>query len=80
MENKIGEGVSSEVEGQSLLDSAYRCDLFEVVVTLLIGWYWEQPIAPVFCEEFVTFFTKVKSWSHRALFVWDLICRGKRVA
>ena len=30
--------------------------------------------------EFVTFFAKVKSWSHRALFVWDLICCGKRIA
>lgn len=34
----------------------------------------------VFGEEFVTFFAKVKSWSHRALFVWDLICYGKRIA
>ena len=34
----------------------------------------------MFCEEFVTFFAKVKSWSQHALFVWDLICCGKRIA
>ena len=35
-----GKGVTEAVEGQSFLDSAYRCYLFEVVVTLLVGWYW----------------------------------------
>ena len=38
------------------------------------------PNTQVFGEEFVTFFTKVKSWSQHALFVWDLICCGKRIA
>ena len=30
-----GKGVACEVEGQSLLDTANRCNLFEVVVTPL---------------------------------------------
>ena len=36
------EGVASKVEGQSLLDSAYCCYLFEVVVALLVCGYREQ--------------------------------------
>lgn len=35
-------GVACEVEGQSFLDAANRCYLFEIVVALLITWYWEQ--------------------------------------
>ena len=42
------------MEGQSLLDTANRCNLFEVVVTLLIGRYWEQSIVAattlIFCQ------------------------------
>ena len=37
---KRGKGVAEAVEGQSLLDAANRCNLFEIVVTLLVGWYW----------------------------------------
>ena len=36
-----GKGVAEAVEGQSLLNTANRCNLFEVVVTLLISWYRE---------------------------------------
>ena len=39
-----GEGVAGEVEGQSFFNTANRCDLFEVVVTLLIGGYREQSV------------------------------------
>lgn len=46
--------MSQAVEGQSLLDSTNRCNLFEVVVTLLIAWYWEQlairTTTLVFCQ------------------------------
>ena len=38
---KRGKGVSGQVKGQTLLDTANRSNLFEVVVTLLIGGYWE---------------------------------------
>ena len=37
-------GVAGKVEGQSFLDTANRSNLFEVVVTLLIGGYWEQSV------------------------------------
>lgn len=47
--------MTCEVEGQSLLDSAYRGDLFEVVITLLITWYREQlairATTLVFCQD-----------------------------
>ena len=46
--------MSREVEGQSFLDSTNRCNLFEVVVTLLIGGYREQSVVAattlVFCQ------------------------------
>ena len=32
--------MSREVEGQPFIDSANSSNLFEVVVTLLVGWYW----------------------------------------
>lgn len=48
------EGVACQVEGQSFLNSANRCNLFEVVVTLLIGGYREQSVVAattlVFCQ------------------------------
>ena len=47
-------GVAGEVEGQSFLNTANRCNLFEVVVTLLIGRYREQSIVTattlIFCQ------------------------------
>ena len=46
--------MSRTVEGQSFLNSTNRSNLFEVVVTLLIGWYWEQSIVAattlIFCQ------------------------------
>ena len=49
-----GEGVAGKVEGQSFLNTANRCNLFEVVVTLLIGGYREQSIVAattlIFCQ------------------------------
>ena len=48
------ECVSGEVKGQSLLDTANRSNLFEVVVTLLIGGYREQSVVAattlIFCQ------------------------------
>ena len=47
-------GVAGEVEGQSFLNTANRSNLFEVVVTLLIGGYWEQSVIAattlIFCQ------------------------------
>ena len=31
-------------------------------------------------QKVVTFFEKVKIWSHLSLFVWDWICRARRIA
>ena len=46
--------MSCQVEGQSLLDAANRSNLFEVVVTLLIGGYREQSVVAaatlIFCQ------------------------------
>ena len=51
---KCGKGVAGKVEGQSFLDAANRCNLFEVVVTLLVGWYREQSVVAattlIFCQ------------------------------
>ena len=48
------EGVAGEVEGQSFLNAANRCYLFEIVVALLITWYREQlsirATTLVFCQ------------------------------
>lgn len=41
---KRGKGMAGAMKGQSFLDTANRSDLFEVVVTLLIGGYREQSI------------------------------------
>ena len=38
------------------------------------------PNTQAILQKVVTFFAKVKSWSQHALFVWDLICCGKRIA
>ena len=46
--------MSRTVEGQSFLNSTNRSNLFEVVVTLLVGWYWEQSVVAatilIFCQ------------------------------
>ena len=39
--------MSRKVKGQTLLDATNRCNLFEVVVTLLIGGYQEQSVVAV---------------------------------